>query len=166
MHPKCSCLFFSAVIITHLCTASTFFTLLSWLPTFFKDTFPDAKVNWTTFCENTICVEAKEYQCVYWDFSPSMWEKQSLRELIPERASHVRWCCCGWAPAGGSTSRRIRVCVWFLFAKVFIGCSCVRLCVCLTIRLHVCFLRVGCLTWSHGLWPSLLPCLVAAFQTI
>uniref|UniRef100_G3NDP6 Solute carrier family 17 member 9 n=1 Tax=Gasterosteus aculeatus aculeatus TaxID=481459 RepID=G3NDP6_GASAC len=32
-----------AVIITHLCTASTFFTLLSWLPTFFKDTFPDAK---------------------------------------------------------------------------------------------------------------------------
>ncbi|KPP63299.1 solute carrier family 17 member 9-like, partial [Scleropages formosus] len=33
----------SAVTITHLCTASTFFTLLSWLPTFFKDTFPDAK---------------------------------------------------------------------------------------------------------------------------
>uniref|UniRef100_A0A8C1QBF2 Voltage-gated purine nucleotide uniporter SLC17A9 n=1 Tax=Cyprinus carpio TaxID=7962 RepID=A0A8C1QBF2_CYPCA len=32
-----------AVIITHLCNASTFFTLLSWLPTFFKDTFPDAK---------------------------------------------------------------------------------------------------------------------------
>ncbi|TSM04904.1 Solute carrier family 17 member 9 [Bagarius yarrelli] len=32
-----------AVIITHLCTASTFFTLLSWLPTFFKDTFPDSK---------------------------------------------------------------------------------------------------------------------------
>uniref|UniRef100_A0A1A8I4I5 Voltage-gated purine nucleotide uniporter SLC17A9 n=2 Tax=Nothobranchius TaxID=28779 RepID=A0A1A8I4I5_NOTKU len=32
-----------AVIVTHLCTASTFFTLLSWLPTFFKDTFPDAK---------------------------------------------------------------------------------------------------------------------------
>ncbi|KAM7404867.1 hypothetical protein PAMP_012178 [Pampus punctatissimus] len=33
----------SAVIVTHLCTASTFFTLLSWLPTFFKDIFPDAK---------------------------------------------------------------------------------------------------------------------------
>uniref|UniRef100_A0A8C9XQZ5 Voltage-gated purine nucleotide uniporter SLC17A9 n=1 Tax=Sander lucioperca TaxID=283035 RepID=A0A8C9XQZ5_SANLU len=32
-----------AVIVTHLCTASTFFTLLSWLPTFFKDTFPNAK---------------------------------------------------------------------------------------------------------------------------
>uniref|UniRef100_A0AAQ5Z106 Voltage-gated purine nucleotide uniporter SLC17A9 n=1 Tax=Amphiprion ocellaris TaxID=80972 RepID=A0AAQ5Z106_AMPOC len=32
-----------AVIVTHLCTASTFFTLLSWLPTFFKDTYPDAK---------------------------------------------------------------------------------------------------------------------------
>uniref|UniRef100_A0A8B9M3D9 Voltage-gated purine nucleotide uniporter SLC17A9 n=1 Tax=Astyanax mexicanus TaxID=7994 RepID=A0A8B9M3D9_ASTMX len=32
-----------AVIVTHLCTASTFFTLLSWLPTFFKDTFPDSK---------------------------------------------------------------------------------------------------------------------------
>ncbi|XP_060794048.1 solute carrier family 17 member 9b isoform X2 [Neoarius graeffei] len=32
-----------AVIITHLCTASNFFTLLSWLPTFFKDTFPDSK---------------------------------------------------------------------------------------------------------------------------
>ncbi|TNN40692.1 Solute carrier family 17 member 9 [Liparis tanakae] len=32
-----------AVIVTHLCAASTFFTLLSWLPTFFKETFPDAK---------------------------------------------------------------------------------------------------------------------------
>ncbi|KAJ8257319.1 hypothetical protein GJAV_G00184320 [Gymnothorax javanicus] len=32
-----------AVIFTHLCTASTFFTLLSWLPTFFRDTYPDAK---------------------------------------------------------------------------------------------------------------------------
>lgn len=32
-----------AVIITHLCTASTFFTLSSWLPTFFKDTFPNSK---------------------------------------------------------------------------------------------------------------------------
>ncbi|XP_034063521.1 solute carrier family 17 member 9b isoform X3 [Gymnodraco acuticeps] len=32
-----------AVIVTHLCAASTFFTLLSWLPTYFKDTFPDAK---------------------------------------------------------------------------------------------------------------------------
>ncbi|XP_066558477.1 voltage-gated purine nucleotide uniporter SLC17A9 [Amia ocellicauda] len=32
-----------AVIITHLCTASTFFTLLSWLPTFFNDSFPDSK---------------------------------------------------------------------------------------------------------------------------
>lgn len=78
-------LFFSAVIITHLCTASTFFTLLSWLPTFFKDTFPDAKVNWTallqTECENMICV--KEYQSAYRDFSASMWE------LISERVNHV-----------------------------------------------------------------------------
>ncbi|XP_008316157.1 solute carrier family 17 member 9-like [Cynoglossus semilaevis] len=32
-----------AVIVTHLCTASTFFTLLSWLPTFFKESFPEAK---------------------------------------------------------------------------------------------------------------------------
>lgn len=32
-----------AVIVTHLCTSSTFFTLSSWLPTYFKDTFPDAK---------------------------------------------------------------------------------------------------------------------------
>lgn len=39
----------SAVIVTHLCTASTFFTLLSWLPTFFKDTFPDAKVTTPPF---------------------------------------------------------------------------------------------------------------------
>lgn len=39
----------SAVIVTHLCTASTFFTLLSWLPTFFKDTFPDAKVSTLSF---------------------------------------------------------------------------------------------------------------------
>uniref|UniRef100_A0A8C9NPT7 Voltage-gated purine nucleotide uniporter SLC17A9 n=1 Tax=Serinus canaria TaxID=9135 RepID=A0A8C9NPT7_SERCA len=32
-----------AVIIAQLSTASTFFTLLSWLPTFFKETFPDSK---------------------------------------------------------------------------------------------------------------------------
>ncbi|NXJ11396.1 S17A9 protein, partial [Odontophorus gujanensis] len=32
-----------AVIIAQLCTASTFFTLLSWLPTFFKETFPESK---------------------------------------------------------------------------------------------------------------------------
>lgn len=32
-----------AVIVAHLCAASTFFTLLSWLPTFFQETFPDAK---------------------------------------------------------------------------------------------------------------------------
>uniref|UniRef100_A0A8C3LZP8 Solute carrier family 17 member 9 n=1 Tax=Chrysolophus pictus TaxID=9089 RepID=A0A8C3LZP8_CHRPC len=32
-----------AVIIAQLCTASTFFTLLSWLPTFFKESFPQSK---------------------------------------------------------------------------------------------------------------------------
>ncbi|XP_063003084.1 voltage-gated purine nucleotide uniporter SLC17A9 [Elgaria multicarinata webbii] len=32
-----------AVIIAQLCAASTFFTLLSWLPTFFTETFPDSK---------------------------------------------------------------------------------------------------------------------------
>lgn len=32
-----------AVIFAHLCTSSTFYTLLSWLPTFFKDSFPEAK---------------------------------------------------------------------------------------------------------------------------
>ncbi|XP_061487013.1 voltage-gated purine nucleotide uniporter SLC17A9 [Rhineura floridana] len=32
-----------AVIAAQLCAASTFFTLLSWLPTFFKETFPDSK---------------------------------------------------------------------------------------------------------------------------
>ncbi|XP_048818682.1 solute carrier family 17 member 9 [Lagopus muta] len=32
-----------AVIVAQLCTASTFFTLLSWLPTFFKETFPESK---------------------------------------------------------------------------------------------------------------------------
>jgi len=37
---------FRAVIIAQLCTASTFFTLLSWLPTFFKETFPESKVSW------------------------------------------------------------------------------------------------------------------------
>lgn len=34
-----------AVIVAQLCTASTFFTLLSWLPTFFKETFPESKVS-------------------------------------------------------------------------------------------------------------------------
>uniref|UniRef100_A0A8D2IRN2 Voltage-gated purine nucleotide uniporter SLC17A9 n=1 Tax=Varanus komodoensis TaxID=61221 RepID=A0A8D2IRN2_VARKO len=32
-----------AVIVAQLCAASTFFTLLSWLPTFFTETFPDSK---------------------------------------------------------------------------------------------------------------------------
>nr|XP_006126253.1 solute carrier family 17 member 9 isoform X2 [Pelodiscus sinensis] len=32
-----------AVIVAQLSTGSTFFTLLSWLPTFFKDTFPESK---------------------------------------------------------------------------------------------------------------------------
>ncbi|KFW95538.1 Solute carrier family 17 member 9, partial [Phalacrocorax carbo] len=32
-----------AVIIAQLSTASTFFTLLSWLPTFFKESFPESK---------------------------------------------------------------------------------------------------------------------------
>ncbi|XP_029468172.1 solute carrier family 17 member 9 isoform X2 [Rhinatrema bivittatum] len=32
-----------AVIVAQLSVASTFFTLLSWLPTFFKETFPEAK---------------------------------------------------------------------------------------------------------------------------
>lgn len=79
------------------------------------------------------------------------------------------WCCCGWTPAGGSTSHQT-VCLIpirkSVYRLLFIACSCVCLCVCLIVCLHVCFLRVGCLTWSHGLWPSLLPCLVAAFQTI
>ncbi|XP_060133326.1 voltage-gated purine nucleotide uniporter SLC17A9 isoform X2 [Zootoca vivipara] len=32
-----------AVITAQLCAAGSFFTLLSWLPTFFKETFPDSK---------------------------------------------------------------------------------------------------------------------------
>nr|XP_023970691.1 solute carrier family 17 member 9 [Chrysemys picta bellii] len=32
-----------AVIVAQLSSSSTFFTLLSWLPTFFKDTFPESK---------------------------------------------------------------------------------------------------------------------------
>ncbi|XP_067269965.1 voltage-gated purine nucleotide uniporter SLC17A9 [Pseudorasbora parva] len=32
-----------AMIISHLCFSSTYYTLMSWLPTFFKDMFPHAK---------------------------------------------------------------------------------------------------------------------------
>ncbi|XP_065102992.1 voltage-gated purine nucleotide uniporter SLC17A9 isoform X1 [Paramisgurnus dabryanus] len=32
-----------AMIIAHLCFSSTYYTLMSWLPTFFKETFPHAK---------------------------------------------------------------------------------------------------------------------------
>ncbi|XP_066500698.1 voltage-gated purine nucleotide uniporter SLC17A9 [Hoplias malabaricus] len=32
-----------AMIIAHLCYSSTYFTLMSWLPTFFKDTYPHSK---------------------------------------------------------------------------------------------------------------------------
>ncbi|XP_043945842.1 solute carrier family 17 member 9 [Protopterus annectens] len=32
-----------AVILSHLCVSGSFFTLSSWLPTFFKDTFPESK---------------------------------------------------------------------------------------------------------------------------
>lgn len=168
MHSKRSCLNFSAVIITHLCTASTFFTLLSWLPTYFKDTFPDAKVSWTTLFqtvwEHDLC------QSVYWDFSPSMWEKQSpvINFCEGERAGLVSMMLL-WlnSSRGLHIASHQSVCLIPICKRVyhmhwtrllFISCSCVCL--------HVCFLRVGCLTWSHGLWPSLLPCLVAAFQTI
>lgn len=43
------CLFFflRAMIFAHLCHSSTHFTLLSWLPTFFKETHPHAKVTKT-----------------------------------------------------------------------------------------------------------------------
>ncbi len=172
MRSKRSCLNFSAVIITHLCTASTFFTLLSWLPTYFKDTFPDAKVNQTmlfqTVCEN-ICVKAKEYQSVYWDFSSSVWEKQSPIIISEkERAGHVSMMLLWLNSSRGLhiTSHQsvclipIHKSVYYMHLThlLFIACSCVCL--------HVCFPRVGCLTWSHGLWPSLRPCLVAAFQTI
>lgn len=54
-----SACYLSAVIITHLCTASNFFTLLSWLPTFFKDTFPDSKVS---FVALRVC--ARAHVCV------------------------------------------------------------------------------------------------------
>ncbi|XP_067904403.1 solute carrier family 17 member 9b [Heterodontus francisci] len=32
-----------AVIVAHVCTSSTFFCLLSWMPTFFHDSFPESK---------------------------------------------------------------------------------------------------------------------------
>ncbi|XP_051510058.1 solute carrier family 17 member 9-like [Myxocyprinus asiaticus] len=32
-----------AMVIAHLCFSSTYYTLMSWLPTFFKETFPHAK---------------------------------------------------------------------------------------------------------------------------
>lgn len=33
-----------AMVFAHTCLTSTTYTLLSWLPTYFKETFPDAKV--------------------------------------------------------------------------------------------------------------------------
>ncbi|XP_067095920.1 voltage-gated purine nucleotide uniporter SLC17A9-like isoform X2 [Osmerus mordax] len=33
----------SAMVTTHMCYCSAFYTLISWLPTYFKDTFPHAK---------------------------------------------------------------------------------------------------------------------------
>lgn len=39
-----SLFYLRAVIIAHLCHSSTHFTLLSWLPTFFKETYPHSKV--------------------------------------------------------------------------------------------------------------------------
>ena len=35
-----------AAIISQLSAACSFFILLSWLPTFFKETFPGSKVGW------------------------------------------------------------------------------------------------------------------------
>lgn len=36
--------FFRSCVIGHACQNNCFFLLLSWLPTYFHDTFPDAKV--------------------------------------------------------------------------------------------------------------------------
>lgn len=161
MHSKRSCLNFSAVIITHLCTASTFFTLLSWLPTFFKDTFPDAKVTWTTLfqtaCENTICVKATEYQSAYWDFSPSMWEKQVSSNYFWERELVMLvWCCCGWTPAGGSTSHQsvclipIRKSVYHMRISPIVHCLFLCVSVCVFDRMSACVFPQG---WVFNVIP-------------
>lgn len=49
--------FLRAVIIAQLSTSSTFFTLLSWLPTFFKETFPESKVRVAEMREGLGCVQ-------------------------------------------------------------------------------------------------------------
>lgn len=43
------------MVFAHMCLTSTSYTLLSWLPTYFQETFPHAKV-----CVLSPSVEARE----------------------------------------------------------------------------------------------------------
>lgn len=78
---------FRAVIIAQLSTASTFFTLLSWLPTFFKETFPDSKVGWL----RSRGIAAQRRPC--WGPAKRDWRERKMMERGLVRA--------GWEAGGG-----------------------------------------------------------------
>lgn len=94
----------SAVIITHLCTASTFFTLLSWLPTFFKDTFPEAKV--TGLPVLPVLSPSAIHRRVFWQLNHS--ERPKMCACAWFKASH--WRTGMWSSAGESSEPF--ACIW------------------------------------------------------
>nr|XP_020660269.1 solute carrier family 17 member 9 [Pogona vitticeps] len=65
-----------AVIVAQLCAASTFFTLLSWLPTFFTETFPDSKgwifnvVPWLVAIPTSLFSGFLSDQCISQGYKP------------------------------------------------------------------------------------------------
>ncbi|XP_008108385.1 voltage-gated purine nucleotide uniporter SLC17A9 [Anolis carolinensis] len=65
-----------AVIVAQLCAASTFFTLLSWLPTFFTETFPDSKgwifnvVPWLVAIPTSLFSGFLSDQCINQGYKP------------------------------------------------------------------------------------------------
>lgn len=75
--------FQSAMVFTHMCMTSTSLTLLSWLPTYFKESFPHAKV----FVLSTICCYSayKDAQLYPWFFSPTL----TLEALYSPQVSYI-----------------------------------------------------------------------------
>ena len=54
--------FHRAIIIVHFCHNCMYFTVISWLPTYFHDNFPDAKVRAQLCSHNNIFTQTCENQ--------------------------------------------------------------------------------------------------------
>lgn len=102
--------FFRSCVIGHACQNNCFFLLLSWLPTYFHDTFPDAKVKLkTTFVMfdvwkinlsslsgsqmDTVCTT-----CMMWEGLVGLWRRKdySFKIFVVVSMQFYIYFCCGW----------------------------------------------------------------------